>query len=429
MIPDSVEYLIVGSGACGATLARELSKKGKNVVVVERGHYSEKIGGLRWAKTAFDLGKRNLQPPTSEAGVRIWRGFHAGGSTVIAVGNATRCLEAEMVEFGIDLEREFKETEEELNVAPLSERLISDGSQAIRQAAENLGYAMHPMPKFLYQDKCLACGACQLGCRNEAKWSALEYLHEAEEFGAQIEYGTLVQEVLVDNGRAYGIRGKGVNGLTEIRGETVILAAGGMASPVILQRSGIQNAGSGFFADMLINVYGITQGLNLMNEPQMAIVNHQWHEEKGFILASFLAAGKTALFLDVGPKGLTLPRKNMIGIMIKTADDSSGKINPDGTFIKPITPKDQERFDEGSSIATEILTKAGADPESIFVSKIHGGHPGGTAAVGKVVDNELQTEIENLYVCDASVLPKAPGLPPILTLVALAKWLAGRLVN
>ena len=55
---------------------------------------------------------------------------------------------------------------------------------------------------------------------------------------------------------------------------------------------------------------------------------------------------------------------------------------------------------------------------------MEGAHPGGTAAVGVVVDSNLQTKIDNLFVCDASVLPTAPGLPPILTIVALSKRLA-----
>jgi len=36
----------------------------------------------------------------------------------------------------------------------------------------------------------------------------------------------------------------------------------------------------------------------------------------------------------------------------------------------------------------------------------------------------LQTEVKNLYVCDASAFPYSPGMPPILTIVALAKNLA-----
>jgi len=81
-------------------------------------------------------------------------------------------------------------------------------------------------------------------------------------------------------------------------------------------------------------------------------------------------------------------------------------------------------LNEGSSIATEILERAGVRASAITTTKPAGAHPGGTAAVGKVVDTNLQTDIDGLFVCDASVLPQAPGLPPIVTIVALAKRLA-----
>lgn len=58
-----------------------------------------------------------------------------------------------------------------------------------------------------------------------------------------------------------------------------------------------------------------------------------------------------------------------------------------------------------------------------MVSKPQGAHPGGTAAIGTVVDSGLQTQIEGLFVADASALPETPGLPPLVTLGALARRL------
>ena len=110
--------------------------------------------------------------------------------------------------------------------------------------------------------------------------------------------------------------------------------------------------------------------------------------------------------------------------MTKIVDESAGHVYPNGTVSKPVTDRDWVRLKEGSSISKEILVKAGVDSRSILVSKPQGAHPGDTAAIGKIVDKHLQTEIDNLFVCDASVLPIAPGLPPILTIIALAKRLA-----
>ncbi|MFH0823693.1 MAG: GMC oxidoreductase, partial [Pseudomonadota bacterium] len=60
---------------------------------------------------------------------------------------------------------------------------------------------------------------------------------------------------------------------------------------------------------------------------------------------------------------------------------------------------------------------------------IYGGHNGGTAAIGELVNTDMETEVSNLFVCDGSVLPLAPGLPPVLTIMALARRLARHLVQ
>jgi len=43
------------------------------------------------------------------------------------------------------------------------------------------------------------------------------------------------------------------------------------------------------------------------------------------------------------------------------------------------------------------------------------------------VDANLATEVDGLSVCDASVIPEAWGLPPTLTILALARRLARQL--
>lgn len=69
----------------------------------------------------------------------------------------------------------------------------------------------------------------------------------------------------------------------------------------------------------------------------------------------------------------------------------------------------------------KILLEAGADPGSLCKEAVRAGHPGGTAGIGRVVNADQETEISRLFVSDASVLPEAPGMPPVLTIVALSK--------
>jgi len=175
---------------------------------------------------------------------------------------------------------------------------------------------------------------------------------------------------------------------------------------------------------MFVNTYGVAKGLDQTKEPTMAIVDHEFHKSEGFILSPFIHQSRPIRFLELGMKGMLMPTTGMLGIMTKITDDSVGRIYPDGTFSKIITEEDRRRLEKGPAISKEILIKAGADSKSIVVSKVAGAHPGGTAAIGEVVDSGLQTEVDNLFVCDGSVLPTSPGLPPILTIVALAKRLA-----
>jgi choline dehydrogenase-like flavoprotein len=88
---------------------------------------------------------------------------------------------------------------------------------------------------------------------------------------------------------------------------------------------------------------------------------------------------------------------------------------------------DKVKIYKGYARAREILAHAGA--RSIHRSPYLAAHPGGTAKINDVVDTDLKTAIDNLYVCDCSVMPKAWGLPPTFSLIALGKRLAKHLAG
>jgi len=99
-------------------------------------------------------------------------------------------------------------------------------------------------------------------------------------------------------------------------------------------------------------------------------------------------------------------------------------IYKNGTIEKKITLRDLNLLKEGYNKSVELLKAIGVEPSSISSTPIRGAHPGGTAAIGRVVDKNLQTSVKGLFISDASVIPQAPGRPPILTIIALSKRLS-----
>ncbi|MEW5803368.1 MAG: thioester reductase domain-containing protein [bacterium] len=429
MKSNAYEFIIVGSGAGGATMARELVKKGKRVLVVEQGRREKNIGGLMNSLRHFDHHKITLWPKASKEGVFLYRAVMAGGSTVVSCGNGTRCSEEQFAAFGINLDAEFTEAEKEMNIAPFNMKWLSKGSRKILEASISLGYKMEPMPKFMRYNNCRRCGTCYMGCQYNAKWTALDYLDEAIKGGADVMYETAVERVLHKNGKAIGICAKGPKGQIVIPADAVVLCAGGLATPVILQKSGIEEAGSNLFGDLLVNTYGVAKNLSQTGEPSMALLDNEFHASKGFILSTWPQPSRVYRFAEAGIPGMLLPPDRTLGIMTKSADDPTGQVFPDGTFSKAVTEKDRARLQEGIEISKEILIRAGVDSKSIVVGNPAGAHPGGTAAIGKIVNRDLQTEITDLYVCDASVFPASLGAPPILAIAALAKRLAKALAS
>jgi choline dehydrogenase-like flavoprotein len=421
------DVVVVGSGPGGATVARELAKKGKKVVILERGKNPNWTGNI--ISTFFILDKRSLLFP--KEGVRVGRTLTTGGSTALYLATAVPPPDWIKARYGIDLSEFVEEARREIGIKPLPERLIGPASRRIMEAARGLGLDWNPLDKFIDPEKCeLKCPHCMLGCDKGAIWNARKYVEEAVGSGATLLNQALVEEVLVENKRATGVSVRTPKGRLMVEAKVTVLAGGGMATPLLLQRAGISDAGQGLFVDPLIVTYGNCRGISSTRDIPMTAGTLGFASE-GIVMTD-LAFPWAVYLLNAYWRGWRYVPKilgysSSIGIMTKVRDELSGRVNPEGSISKTFTDAERLKLDKGAGIAEKILIRAGADPQSIYTASVVAAHPGGTARIGHVVDTELETRIKNLYVCDTSIIPEPLGLPPVWTLIAFGKRLARRL--
>jgi len=418
------EIVVVGTGAGGAMVAQKLARAGKDVVIVEQGPDLSKFSGME----AMDLGRalyqENGKYPKTREGYSLLKGINMGGSTVLAAGHGVRCLADEFKALGIDLEDAFRETEAELGLQPMPDRHIGPNAGRLIRAAEALNLSVTRWDKFIDFDRCTHCGRCVLTCPIGAKWSSnrvLDKLCVMENVRVLPE--TKARAVSISGGRATGVACETAAGPFEISADRVVLCAGGLGTPVILQNSGI-SAGRHLFMDVFRVIYGRSPDFASAPEPCMSVVFEE-AKNRGYLLFPYV---DVALMFQ-GIKGWFGDRPPY-GIMVKVKDDNMGEIDKNGRVSKSLTDKDRRRLSEGEALAGKILQQAGVPSTAMTVSEPAGGHPGGTAAIGTVVNADLACKtVKNLYVCDASVFPESPGRPPIVTICALGKWLGKRLAG
>ncbi len=419
------DYIIVGAGLCGLVLAKELNNKNKRVLILERGNFINKLGKVRYTFGFYD---RWLALIGSRQGVNIYRVFGVGGTSIVSCGNAVEFTEEEYNRIGINIKEELAETKNESYIE-LKGLPISRASAKIMEVANKLGYDMHPMPKFSIAGYCSNCGYCEIGCASVAKWTSRECLKGINKENTDLITGFSVKRVINNATKAEGIEGSLNFGTRKYFADKIILCAGGIGTPIILQNSGIE-AGDNLFVDLFNVTYGVSDEFNQKKELVMSTVCEKFHKTDGFVLSPFV---DNWLSLSTSVEFWNILRvfqlNSLMGIMTKIADDSVGRVYPDGKVDKAPTQNDLEKLKKGTNMAKEILVKCGVNPKSIFVTKPRGAHPGGTAAIGRVVDKNLETKVKNLYVCDAGVLPFAPGLPPILSLIALSKWFSRKVLE
>jgi len=426
------DVIVVGSGAGGAPLAAKLAAAGLRVLIIEAGPWVNPAHlGSCWTTAISNRYYHNFAALSmSDQFATIYYSENVGGTTVFAGGSMVRSLQDVFLSHGIDLESAFQEIERDLGVQPLPIQRMDKGTRKIMETAQSMGLSMVPMPKGLDLGRnCKRCGECVFGCPTGTKTDARLYVNQAIDNNAKLMTSTKVVEVLHTSGEVYGVKTR--NG-KEFRSKIVVLAAGGLNTPVILQQSGI-NAGNHLFVDFFNATYGIVDDLSQLMGPTMGAVCLDFHEEQGFLLSPFVDPWSQAVIscpqLWWILKHLGSWRENEVGIMAKIKDKMVGRVHRNGSISKTPTDDDWGKLEAGAKMSAKILKEMGVR-DIIHTKHPRGAHPGGTAAVGEVVDSSLQVKgVEGLYVSDCSSFPEVPGLPPMMTIMALGLWLGDELAG
>ncbi len=428
----SYDVIVVGSGPGGATVSRQLARKGWKVLLLEKGREHRNPGTYRGVVSVLD----RYGFYKSREGLTMLKVTALGGATTIYSASAAMPPPWLKTRYGIDLEPLAEETCEELGVGVLPDEYLGEASKAIMEAGNRLGQEWEPMPKLLdvskFRDGRSAGARTSLGLNYGERWTAVEYVRQAVEAGATLLTRAECTRVLVENGRATGVEARVEGqGVLRFSAGVVVLAAGGIPTPVLLQRAGIAKAGVGCVVDPTLLVYGILPGEGTWRDPLVSVVTWKWYDSDGIRIGTLIDPWLMTM-ISLAKTGLRhVPKifryRRMAGILVKVKDEIGGFVDEDGEVSKELTPADLARIEKGYGIAREVLLEAGCPPETIVRGEIRGAHPSGTCRIGEVVDDELRTEIDGLHVCDASVFPEALDRPTVITIIAFGKRLAEHL--
>jgi len=338
---DEVDFVIIGSGAAGGILAKELSTNGFRVVVLEQGPYlteadftHNEIGILREDKlTNHPKLQPNTFRKTPEEKAKQQRalvyGRCVGGTSVHFTANFWRFHEIDFIERSkigpiegtgfadwpityADLEPYYTKVEWEIGVSglagaspfdpprskpyPMPPLPVKSSGVLFERGARKLGWHPYPAPMAILsqprpgRSACVNCGFCLgFGCEVGAKSSSLaSAIRMAEKTGrCEIRPNSYVHRIETDaNGRAIGAMYFDEKRNTHLqKAKAVVVCANGAETPRLLLLSANKQ-----FPNGLANSSGIV-GRYLMFNTYAAVLGvyeHPLNEYKGFAVSRVL---------------------------------------------------------------------------------------------------------------------------------------------
>ncbi len=484
------DVLVVGSGPGGAVVAKELAEGGRDVVLLEEGPpFGKKDfvqeAGLAMQRLLREGGTRaargNMFVPTMQANA-------LGGGSLI---NSAICARppdfvwdkwSETSGVGLDsatMAPHFERVERFLFVGPTPTEVQGERNLRFKQGCDALGLSSEPTWRNV--KGCKGSGECFTGCRNDAKKSTdTSYVPAAIRAGARVYTSVRAERVVADGRRVVAVHGHVVEPFTgkqghavRVRPRLVVLAAGCMQTPVILQKSEVALESGWVGRRLLMHpglavmaVYpdpidpwkGATQGYHSLH-----LLKEGLKLEVLWSPPAVLAARLPGLGRDYQRHLKSYDRMAPFDVIV-ACEKSEGSVKAQrGTFEPSIHfdfhDDDVKNIQRGVAILSDICWASGAtailpglhgvpevleskaESEILRTMKLKGSdtitaanHAFSSTRMSKspregVVDEDGRCHgFDNLFIADTGIFASSPAVNPMLTVMALADRIATRIL-
>lgn len=485
--------VVVGTGAGGSVVGKELAEAGFDVLMVEAGRF--------WRPhTDFNQREETMNPallynlgarPTRDFSLLITHGKGVGGSTVhnicLSVEPPKAIVERWQREFGFPWSREeiqpyVDRVKLHLGINPVHIDQLNANNLTLKRGADALGWrGFVPHHNRL---GCLECGFCEVGCAFNRKQSALvTYIPQAMWAGARLLADTRIDRILHDGTRVLGVEGVMLHEgrvlrPVRIEARTVVASGGAILTPALLRRSKVPDEHKligrtfrthpavpvGAFFDATIDGW---KGI-----PQTYMVDQFTDFEKdgygGFmIFPVFGHPGQTGSMVP-GLGAEYMERmgryRNLVAVAPMIHDETMGEVDAadDGEAVVDyrLELRDSQELVRGVQASVELLLAAGAkevfvpylDRPLIARSKadlaeiarrgiptngiaLNAVHPMGSVRwandprKGPVRFSGEVRGMQNLFVADASLFPTSIGTAPTVSIMTMATLVASYMIG
>lgn len=505
------DVVVVGSGAAGATLAATLAERGfGRIVMLEKGpHYDKRFFDQRELDMSVLRAERGGRR-TEDGAYPVQSGECVGGGTTVnfalcfdplpAVWNGWRhehgvsgfSFATSASDYGVpglNLAGALADVRQRSDVNPAPDWGINDNNRLFARGAARRGIAVKRFE--LNMKGCIGCGFCGQGCAYDAKRGTLvTYVPDALRNGVQLVHHCDVERVRIEssNGTPFArgiiatvrptVQGSLPNsvlpGPLAISAPLVVLAAGAVGTPVILQRSAYPDrddvVGRGVVLHPSLPIGGVfDRTLQNYRNITGTFYSDAFHDSHRFVLEClFDHPMDTALAVpSFGRAHFDVMRdyRKLAGFGVMLIDEANRENRvrwnaaANGAAIRyALGERDKERLRFGARTAVEIMLAAGAHTAFLTsderLNRSEGAvfrHPHEAAACARLTFRPHSTllasahvqasakmgaeprrsvtnargethHVRNLIVCDASSFPTSCGANPMLAIMAMARY-------